>query len=358
MIPVNCHQYAPTLRAFKQTLRRDRNAAGVNRLSLHSTTRSGEAFLRYNANGMMIFAADSDLQLLANSDHAFADGTFTITPYGFKQQYTIHAYHDGITYPCVYALLPGMDEPVYDRFLEQVLLLLPPTVGKPVSIMTDFELAAMNSFRRHFPWAEISGCYFHLGQSVWRKLQGLGLGEKYRNEPDFAVRCRKFLALAFVPPRLVHQYFGLLLAEEQGRGDELLKDFITYFQATYIGYQAPNGVETDARFPYHIWNMYQRVKDRLPRTNNSIEGWHSAFSRDTMAHPSLEKLVALYYKEQHTKSIQRAQQDMNRVHAKTKRKYAAYDRKLIGLIDRFDRGVLTNLLFLQNIAAIATFNTD
>ena len=173
MMPDDADEWIPTTKSLKQTLWRVRKEAGVSSLALHSTTQSGEEFLRYNEDGMMIFAADSDLEFLAIADHIFGDGTCKITPYGFKQQYTLHAYHDGITYPCVYALLPGMDEPVYDRFLDQLLRLLPRTLDKPISIMTDFEIAAMNSLRRHFPWAEISGCYFHLGQAVCQKCRTL-----------------------------------------------------------------------------------------------------------------------------------------------------------------------------------------
>ena len=358
LIPDGCDEWLPTERAIKQTLSRVRKEAGVSNLVLHTTTQSGEEFLRYNEDGMMIFAANSDLQLLANADHIFGDGTFKITPYGFTQQYTLHAYHDGITYPCVYALLPGMSEEVYDRFLGQLINLLPPTLGKPISIMTDFELAAMNSFSRHFPWAEISGCYFHLGQAVWRKVQNENLTEKYLQDPEFALRVRKFLALAFVPPRQVHRFFGLLLVDENARGDGYLNEFIRYFQGTWIGYQAPNGFETEARFPYHTWNMYERVKEGLPRTNNAIEGWHCGFALNIQNHPNLETLVDKYHTEQNRNRLRRTQQDMGRVSARTRRKYVIYNNRLTGLIDKFDRGVLDNLQYLQNIARIATINTD
>ena len=33
-----------------------------------------------------------------------------------------------------------------------------------------------------------------------------------------------------------------------------------------------NGIETDARFPYQTWKLYQRFKDRLPGTNIYLEG--------------------------------------------------------------------------------------
>ena len=104
--------------------------------------------------------------------------------------------------------------------------------------------------------------------------------------------------------------------------------------------------------------MYDRVKARLPRTNNSVEGWHSGFAQDIHVHPSLERLVDRYHADQNRNRLSRTQQNMGRVTARTRRKYVAYDTRLIGLIDMFDRGVLDNLQFLKNIARIAKFNTD
>ena len=50
---------------------------------------------------MKIFAADNDLQFLAQSNHWFADGTFRVTPDGFNQMYTIHGFYDDHVFPCV-----------------------------------------------------------------------------------------------------------------------------------------------------------------------------------------------------------------------------------------------------------------
>ena len=66
---------------------------------------------------MKIFAADNDLQFLAQSNHWFADGTFRVTPDGFSQMYTIHGFYDDHVFPCVYALLPGRGEDTYRRLL-------------------------------------------------------------------------------------------------------------------------------------------------------------------------------------------------------------------------------------------------
>ena len=75
-------------------------------------------------------------------------------------------------------------------------------------------------------------------------------------------------------------------------------------------------------------------------------------------HPNLERLVDKYHAEQNRNRLRRTQQDMGRVSARTRRKYVIYDNRLIGLIDKYDRGVLNNLQYLQNIARIATINTD
>ena len=52
----------------------------------------------------------------------------------------------------------------------------------------------------------------------------------------------------------------------------------TYFEDTYIGKRLPNNSRRIPPFPIRIWNLYERVREQLPRTNNVVEGWHNAFS--------------------------------------------------------------------------------
>ena len=48
-----------------------------------------------------------------------------------------------------------------------------------------------------------------------------------------------------------------------------------------------------------MWNMHQRVMDQMPRTNNSVEGWHKAFRYGIgHPHPSFVKLLSFLQKEQ------------------------------------------------------------
>ena len=52
----------------------------------------------------------------------------------------------------------------------------------PEEIMTDFELALVQSLELEFPGARIHGCYFHFAQCLWRKVQRLGLVEEYKED--------------------------------------------------------------------------------------------------------------------------------------------------------------------------------
>ena len=52
-------------------------------------------------------------------------------------------------------------------------------------------------------------------------------------------------------------------------------------------------------FPIELWNAYDRTIMNLPRSNNSIEGWHNAFAKHvTIAHPSVTKLAEKIRHEQ------------------------------------------------------------
>ena len=45
-------------------------------------------------------------------------------------------------------------------------------------------------------------------------------------------------------------------------------------------------------FSIASWNVYDRVLDSLPRTNNSVEGWHNWFQRSLMcSHPIVWWLI-------------------------------------------------------------------
>ena len=52
----------------------------------------------------------------------------------------------------------------------------------PVSVTTDFKVAVMNAIRMQLgDHMRVRGCFFHLCQSTWRKVQELGLVDAYKD---------------------------------------------------------------------------------------------------------------------------------------------------------------------------------
>ena len=96
--------------------------------------------------------------------------------------------------------------------------------------MIDFEMAAIQSLQHHFPEAEIQGCLFHFCQCLWR----LGLQGWYRDDANNVLIIKSFQALAFVPPNRVTEAFQELMGSLDDETDELLSDFLSYYEATWI----------------------------------------------------------------------------------------------------------------------------
>ena len=82
--------------------------------------------------------------------------------------------------------------------------------SQPRYLSVDFEQATINYFNSIWPITQVKPCFFHLSQSVYRKLQSPGLQSEYHNDLDFALTTRMLPALAFVPPKLVGWSFQQL----------------------------------------------------------------------------------------------------------------------------------------------------
>ena len=113
-------------------------------------------------------------------------------------------------FPFVYGLLKSKNELTYDRMFNKLLELEPEM--NPSSIMIDFEKAAMNSLEKKFI-ACVSGCFFHLSQSIYRKIKANGLTTDYQQDRDFALKLKMLPYLAFVPEIDVIDSFNILMEE-------------------------------------------------------------------------------------------------------------------------------------------------
>ena len=156
----------------------------------------------------MLFGTSRFLSILKESNNWYCDGTFKVVPEHFFQLYTIHAQKDGYIFPCAYALLQAKTEETYERMLSELLKL--ESELNPTSIMVDFEKAAINALESNF-LACVYGCFFHLTQSIYRRIQANGPATTYQHDRDFALKLRMLPCLAFVPEIDVIDCFNILM---------------------------------------------------------------------------------------------------------------------------------------------------
>ncbi len=230
-----------------------------------------------------------ELLMKLNTGDWFGDGTFELVPAVFFQLYTIHT-KIGINYPpCVYFLLPNKTGSTYTRLLLILKDLLPE--ASPGKILLDFEKAALNSFRVEFPDSHISGCFFHLSQSVIRKVNTLGLKRKFEEEIDFSMLVKSLPALAFVPPEDVRDIYIELA--DTFPDDDRCNDLLNYFHSTYIrGPEIRNGAFRSPLFEPALWNHYNDGLNDVPKTTNCCEGFHNSLrSLFLSPHPTIWTLL-------------------------------------------------------------------
>ncbi|CAF4511903.1 unnamed protein product [Rotaria socialis] len=199
----------------------------------------------------------------------------------------------------------------------------------------------------------ICSCLFHFGQCIWRHLQSLGLQKKYQEDKYFHWNVRKLLALAFVPVVDVIKAFEFIADAFNDDDDE---DFIDYFEKTWIGEPKKRGVgRKNPLFTIDLWNVYDRESANLPRSNNSIEGWHNAFAkRVSIAHPTITKLTDKIRREQSKFEVDIAQIRQGQEPKPKKATYRKLDDRIKRLVDDYHNVHLVD--YMNGLAANVSLN--
>ena len=112
------------------------------------------------------------------------DGTFSTAPKQFQQLFIIRVLEEKCPITCVYALLPSKDQSTYEETFRAILNTCNEhnLVPSPVSITCDFEVAIHNAIHTMFgAGVRIQGCFYHLTQSTWRRVQQEGLSVRYKD---------------------------------------------------------------------------------------------------------------------------------------------------------------------------------
>ena len=125
-------------------------------------------------------------------------------------------------------------------------------------------MAVHNVVPTLFPASSLKGCLFHFGQTLWRKLQELGLSAKYGKEDNGVSKWfRLFIGTAFVPPPQAMTASQLITSTYTPDDRRCIK-FNDYFTNTWLS----------GNYPIDMWNQF---RSDVPRTNNSCEGYNSFF---------------------------------------------------------------------------------
>ena len=134
------------------------------------------------------------------------------------------------------------------------------------NVHVDFEYAIHWAFKS---WGKIKGCYFHLTQALWRRVQHLGMARHYNNDKSLKMLIRCVVALPFVPKNMGEAVLDNLrelpMNKDSPHYEEFVKfqeEFLDYFELTYIR----------GNYDPEIWNLYGRWKQL---TNNISEGYNS-----------------------------------------------------------------------------------
>ena len=337
----------PSKNSLSKIVRRKRRAPDDDFFESVHTTRGQQFLISNNPElDLIVLGTQENIQMLTRYPNWFCDGTFDSAPVGY-QLYTIHTLlNETVTIPLVFCISRSKTEVVYKEIFSTLKENFP--MLNPATIMFDYERAAINAFAQVFPNAEIKGCFFHFGQAIWRHIQTLGLEQRYQNDEEFAVIIKQFQALAFVPTVDVIPCYDEFLSS---LSDELVNDlseFLDYFERTWTGLEH-HGRRRRPLFSIGLWNVRDRVECALPRTNNSVEGWHRAFDiRINITHPSISKLIRKIVAEQSGNEITLEKFRSGHELAKSKKKYIQLNKRIEKLVDEYL--FIPHLEFLRGIS--------
>ena len=138
--------------------------------------------------------------------------------------------------------------------------------------------------------AALTRCFFHLCQSVQRRIQK-SFKVRYRTDKSFALASRLVVFLAFVPLEHIESAFEALSMHIAGTYPELMA-IVNYFELTYLGLAQLYGTRAGTKFGIEHWNHYEMVliDPDYPRTSNMVEGFHLGFkSKVNRPKPSVQE---------------------------------------------------------------------
>lgn len=318
---------------------------------------SGQEFV-FMQNGIVMFVKEPLLSTLAGASCIYGDGTFYVTPGIFAQVYTLHVLVSNSMVCCAYFLLPGKTHDIYVQMFQMLQAKRAITASR---FQTDFEMATISAIGQVFPNADITCCFFHYTQAIWRKVQSIGLSSEY-NKGDIVqvVKIvRRLGALPFLKHDDVPEGFlsalDLIQTIQTGVDGGISMDRVRIKRklSELCDYFASTWVDDNARFEVGLWSRYE-VEG--PRTNNHLEGFHSALKKAVgSAHPNIYKFIEAIKKEQKNNELKLLQLETGGQVARKNTKYVRMEGKIQLLIQRYKNNELVIPQFLDQVGGLLHF---
>lgn len=216
---------------------------------------------------IVCYCSDFQQQLITSVTYVFIDGTFNVTPPGFKQVLVIMGRTVHMNVPIAYFLLPNKLQETYETAFNLFKQHAATTFRPCTNYITDFEKAELNAVKKCFIQAgdSLQLCYFHFTQSMMRHFQ------EYQKSPIITELNQIANMLPFVSEAKVNQVIKTLLK------NKVTKRFARYFKKTYLGQM----------YSFQDWNISSK-KEKETISNNVVESHNNTLRVNIGNQPSLQ----------------------------------------------------------------------
>jgi len=215
----------------------------------------------------VILATKFSLRILSKTKAWYADGTFKVSPRLYKQVYIILANYEGLNIPCVFIIMTGKCETLYEAALSHLRIICRANGHSIIleSVMLDFEDAARNAFRFAFgEKTKLRDCYFHYCKALWKQAHKKGLCKE--NLLNDTILLLAFLKLIIhIGKDLRIEYF-LDVKECFLKKNQTYKEFLLYFEKNWLNTAFINFNSLDK----------EEINDR---TNNVCESFNNILNQ-------------------------------------------------------------------------------
>ena len=256
-------------------------------------TLTGEVFLMYKKDHMLIFMSPMQANLLyENNHHVFIDGTFYSAPKCSYQIVTIriHNIKEDLFHTVAYGILIDKTLNSYIELLDNIKIY---TFNNrenkrnmdqrlPLTIHCDFEQAIIGAVKQVYPNSEIKLCLWHFYRNLEINRNKI-YGAKENQSRQSLNILKRIQTLCYIDPNYVKACYDLI--SEDAQSDEKDNKFVNeYFKNTYID-----------KYNLKDWN-YFKIYDH--RTNNACESYHHILNSKFNKKPTIWKFINVIRNEE------------------------------------------------------------